>query len=124
MRCDPGEDPVEMPVVDDDARHELRLIPGMQPIREHPPVAADRDRAVGGLADEGQRSAATAACFRIGSIPVIRPSSCPVVVEHKRLDGVFAWIAAQRRERNAARLTNPKLSLRAKKGIRTASPPS
>jgi hypothetical protein len=45
-----------------------------------------------------------------------------VVVEHKRLDAVFDWIAAQQRERDAARLANPKLTLRAKKRIRAATP--
>jgi hypothetical protein len=39
------------------------------------------------------------------------------VVDHKRLDGVFAWIAAQQRERDAARLANPKITLRDKKRI-------
>jgi hypothetical protein len=43
------------------------------------------------------------------------------VVDHKRLDGVFAWIAAQQRERDAARLVNPKITLRDKKRIRTAT---
>src|SRR5439155_213884 len=38
-----------------------------------------------------------------------------VVVEHKHLDAVFDWIAAQQRERDAARLANPKLTLRAAK---------
>jgi hypothetical protein len=42
------------------------------------------------------------------------------VVDHKRLDGVFAWIAAQQRERDAARLANPKITLRDKKRIRAA----
>jgi hypothetical protein len=46
-----------------------------------------------------------------------------VVVDHKRLDGVFAWIAAQQRERDAARLANPKITLRAKKRIHAATPP-
>jgi hypothetical protein len=45
-----------------------------------------------------------------------------VVVEHKHLDAVFAWIAAQQRERDAARLANPKLTLRAKQRIRAATP--
>jgi hypothetical protein len=43
------------------------------------------------------------------------------VVDHKRLDGVFAWIAAQQRERDAARLANPKITLRDKKRIRAAA---
>jgi homeodomain-containing protein len=45
-----------------------------------------------------------------------------VVVEHKHLDSVFEWIAAQQRERDAARLANPKLTLRAKQRIRAATP--
>src|SRR5437016_7074977 len=45
-----------------------------------------------------------------------------VVVEHKHLDAVFDWIAAQQRERDAARLANPKLTLRAKQRIRVATP--
>src|SRR5438067_1853305 len=45
-----------------------------------------------------------------------------VVVEHKHLDAVFDWIAAQQRERDAARLANPKLTLRAKQRIRAATP--
>jgi hypothetical protein len=43
------------------------------------------------------------------------------VVDHKRLDGVFAWIAAQQRDRAAARLANPKITLRDKKRIRAAA---
>jgi hypothetical protein len=43
------------------------------------------------------------------------------VVDHKRLDGVFAWIAAQQRERDTARLANPKITLRDKKRIRAAA---
>ena len=43
------------------------------------------------------------------------------VVDHERLDGVFAWIAVQQRERDAARLANPKITLRDKKRIRAAS---
>jgi hypothetical protein len=43
------------------------------------------------------------------------------VVDHKRLDGVFAWIAAQQRERDAARLANPKITLRGKQRIRAAT---
>jgi hypothetical protein len=46
-----------------------------------------------------------------------------VVVEHKHLDGVFEWIAAQQRERDAARLANPKITLRDKKRIRAAATP-
>ena len=46
-----------------------------------------------------------------------------VVVEHEHLDGAFAWIAAQQRERDAARLANPKITLRAKQRIRTAMVP-
>jgi hypothetical protein len=43
------------------------------------------------------------------------------VVDHERLDGVFAWIAVQQRARDAARLANPKITLRDKKRIRAAS---
>ena len=46
-----------------------------------------------------------------------------VVVEHKHLDGVFAYIAAQQRERDTARLANPKITLRDKKRIRAAASP-
>ena len=46
-----------------------------------------------------------------------------VVVEHRHLDGVFAWIAAQQQQRDAVRLTNRKLSLREKHRIRTGSAP-
>jgi hypothetical protein len=46
-----------------------------------------------------------------------------VVVDHQHLDGVFAWIAAQQRERDAARLANPKITLRDKKRIRAAATP-
>src|SRR4029077_4064865 len=45
------------------------------------------------------------------------------VVEHKHLDGVFAWIAAQQEPRDAVRLTNRKISLREKHRIRTGSAP-
>jgi hypothetical protein len=45
-----------------------------------------------------------------------------VVVDHKHLDGVFEWIAAQQRERDAARLANPKITLRDKQRIRAATP--
>ena len=44
-----------------------------------------------------------------------------VIVEHPRLDGVFTWIAAQQRARDAARLANPKLTLRTKQRIRAAT---
>lgn len=43
-----------------------------------------------------------------------------VVVAHERLDGAFAWIAVQQRERDAVRLANPKITRRAKQRIRTA----
>ena len=46
-----------------------------------------------------------------------------VVVDHQHLDGVFEWIAAQQRERDAARLANPKITLRDKKRIRAAATP-
>ena len=44
-----------------------------------------------------------------------------VIVEHKHLDGVFAWIAAQQHERDAARLANPKITGREKQRIRAGS---
>lgn len=53
-----------------------------------------------------------------------------VVVEHKHLDGAFAWIAAQQQQRDAARLANPKLTgrekrrVRAGKPVRTPAPPA
>ena len=47
-----------------------------------------------------------------------------VVVDHKHLDGVFEWIAAQQRERDAARLANPKITLRDKQRIRAAATPT
>jgi hypothetical protein len=47
-----------------------------------------------------------------------------VVVADERLGGAFAWIAAQQRARDAARLANPKITLRAKKRIQAATPPS
>lgn len=47
-----------------------------------------------------------------------------IVAEHKHLDGVFAWIATQQRDRDAARLANPKLTRREKKRIRAASSPA
>jgi hypothetical protein len=46
-----------------------------------------------------------------------------VVVEHAHLDGVFAWIAAQPQERDAARLVNPKITGREKQRIRAGSAP-
>ena len=46
-----------------------------------------------------------------------------VVVEYPHLDGVFAWIAAQQQERDAARLANPKISGREKQRIRAGSAP-
>jgi hypothetical protein len=45
------------------------------------------------------------------------------VAAHKHLDGAFAWIAAQQRERDAVRLANPKITLREKKRIRAATAP-
>jgi hypothetical protein len=45
-----------------------------------------------------------------------------VVVEYPHLDGVFAWIAAQQRERDAARLANPKLTGREKRRLRARAP--
>ena len=44
------------------------------------------------------------------------------VVEYPHLDGVFTWIAAQQRERDAARLANPKLSGREKHRLRAGAP--
>src|SRR5213593_3693623 len=49
-----------MLVLDDDAGHEPRVIAGMQAIREHAAVAANGDRAVGGLAHERGRAAQAA----------------------------------------------------------------
>ncbi len=46
-----------------------------------------------------------------------------VVIAHEHLDGAFAWIAAQQRERDAARLANPKITRRAKQRIQTALVP-
>lgn len=40
------------------------------------------------------------------------------IVDHKHLDGAFAWIAAQQQARDAQRLANPKLSLREKQLLR------
>jgi hypothetical protein len=40
-------------------------------------------------------------------------------LEH--LHGVFAWIAARQHDRDAARLANPKVTLRAKKRLRAAA---
>lgn len=37
---------------------------------------------------------------------------------------IFEWIAAQQRERDAARLANPKVTLRQRKRIRAAALPS
>jgi hypothetical protein len=45
-----------------------------------------------------------------------------VVVEHKHLDRVFAWIAAQQRERDAVRLASPKISRREKQRICSGAP--
>ena len=44
-----------------------------------------------------------------------------VVVEHKHLDGVFAWIAAQQQERDAVRLASRKISRREKQRISAGS---
>ena len=46
-----------------------------------------------------------------------------VVVAHEHLDGAFAWIAAQQRAWDAARLANPKITRRAKQRIQTAMAP-
>src|SRR4029453_5348614 len=62
LRRDPREDAVEMGVIDDDPGDEFRLIAGMQPVGEHAAVAANRDRALGILADE--RGRATQAAIR------------------------------------------------------------
>ena len=45
-----------------------------------------------------------------------------VVVDYPHLDGVFAWIAAQQQERDAARLANPKISRREKQRSARALP--
>ena len=44
-----------------------------------------------------------------------------VVVEHKHLDGVFAWIAAQQQARDVARLASPKITRREKQRLRAGS---
>ena len=44
------------------------------------------------------------------------------VVEHKHLDGAFAWIAAQQQQRDAQRLRSPKLTLREKRLLRPDRP--
>jgi len=44
-----------------------------------------------------------------------------VVVEHKHLDGVFAFIAAQQQQRDAARLASPKLTRREKDRLHAGS---
>jgi transposase len=44
------------------------------------------------------------------------------IVEHKHLDGAFAWIAAQQQQRDAQRLRSPKLTLREKRLLRSARP--
>jgi hypothetical protein len=44
------------------------------------------------------------------------------VVEHKHLDGVFAWIAAQQHERDTVRLGSRKISRREKQRISTGEP--
>jgi hypothetical protein len=45
-----------------------------------------------------------------------------IVVEHKRLDGAFAWIAAQQQQRDAARLATKKLTGREKRRLRAGTP--
>lgn len=45
-----------------------------------------------------------------------------VVVEYPHLDGVFTWIAAQQRERDADRLASPKLTGREKRRLRAGTP--
>ena len=45
----------------------------------------------------------------------------PGVVEHKHLDGVFAFIAAQQQQRDAARLASPKLTRREKDRLHAGS---
>jgi transposase len=45
-----------------------------------------------------------------------------IVVEYQRLDGAFAWIAAQQQQRDAARLANQKLTGRQKRRIRAGTP--
>ena len=44
-----------------------------------------------------------------------------VVVEHKHLDGVFDWIAAQQRERDALRLDSRKITRREKQRIKAGA---
>src|SRR5207249_9682608 len=50
-----------------------------------------------------------------------RPVDPGVVVEHKHLDGVFAFIAAQQQQRDAARLASPKLTRREKDRLHAGS---
>jgi hypothetical protein len=45
-----------------------------------------------------------------------------IVAAHKHLDGVFAWIAAHQRDRDAARVAHPKVTHREKKRIRASMP--
>ena len=47
-----------------------------------------------------------------------------VVVVHKHLDGVFAFIAAQQQQRDAARLASPKLTRREKDRLHAGSAPA
>jgi hypothetical protein len=51
----------------------------------------------------------------------LRRSGWVVSTRRGHLDGVFAWIAAQQQERDAARLANPKLSGREKQRIRAGA---
>lgn len=44
------------------------------------------------------------------------------VVEHKHLDGVFAWIDTQQQVRDAARLASPTLTARDKRHVRAGIP--
>jgi hypothetical protein len=44
-----------------------------------------------------------------------------VVVDHKHLDGVFEWIAAQQQERDHARFASPKITRREKQRISAGS---
>jgi hypothetical protein len=53
--------------------------------------------------------------------PFVSPDDPGAVVEHKHLDGVLDWIAAQQQKRDALRLGSPKLTRREKHRIRAGS---
>ena len=87
-----------MLVLDVDAGYERRLIARMQPIGEHTAVAPNRDRTVGGLADEGGRPAQTAildqvtpefAKFMLSKIPMGR------FVKVEEIAAMACWLASE-----------------------------